>query len=74
MYQERIGHLASANVNDTKRSAVDQLSTAFCSVVEGERVLFSFGHGIGKHFISFGCATTAFIDNGYRNRQKFFAF
>ena len=57
--KQLIQFLTLANVNDTKRSAVDQLYTAFRSVVEGERALISFGHGIGKHFISFGCATTA---------------
>ena len=51
--------VALANVNDTKRSAVDQLCTAFRSVVEGERALISFGHGAGKPSITFGCATTS---------------
>ena len=74
MYQERILHVALANVNDTKRSAVDQLYTAFRSVVEGERALISFGRGAGKPSITFGCATTSFIDDGCRNRPKVIAF
>lgn len=40
--------VALANVNDTKRSAVDKLYTAFRSVVEGECAIISFGHGIGN--------------------------
>ena len=74
MYQDCSLHMALANVNNTKRSAVDQLYTAFRSVVEGERAIILFSRGAGKPSITLGCATTSFIDDGCRSRPKVIAF